>query len=1485
MDEYAVFIAQTRNEMKDRRDQLRELVDDEGKEILDEFAEVWDQFLAVDRQVRELTRENGNVKARELSQGAARDAFDEATQALKNLVDGEDRRADQATVLIEAKQAAERIKLAARMTRNLVEVQRGEKNLILARSQKEMDAFAATIAEVQRDLEDRSRELEPQLDGEGKRLYDKFQAAYQAYLKLHNQVRNFSRLNSNERAFELAAGEGRTLSDRGELLLSRLTNKNDREQSELLRDLARANEKIKLAARINRNLTEIQRGEKNLILARSQQEMDEYARSLADIRSDLENRLSDLEVLIAAEEAEEGLNDTQLKNVALERESYQTFERAYRNYRSVHEEVREISRLNSNVQALERSTGEGRSQFDAAEATLKQLVKKSDTDMNSALVEARAAFTTSQTTAFTIAIIALIASIGIAFSIVRVLSNRTQHLADQAQQIAAGTLGVQRSEVRDELSVIENSMLEIQGSFNQVVDITNNIAIGNLDERLTARSSDDPLVTSINQMADNSAEVVRIANLIAAGELDVEIVQRSDQDQLAIALQQMVDNLRSSSIETQRRNWVDDGVAIVNETVRGEQHTVELANAIIEQLSDYLGAKVGALYIRTDKDEEDEPLESPELVLFGTYAYTERKNLANRYRWGESLVGQAAQDRKPILLSNVPDDYIKVTSGLGEAVPHHILVIPFMLDNEVLGVIELGTVEPFPAEATELICRSTEAIAIAFSSANARAALDQALKDSQSLTEELQTQQEELQETNEQLEEQTQALEVSQRDVEERNRRLESAQDELNERAEKLAQSSKYKSEFLANMSHELRTPLNSILLLSKMIASGDVKDGEEQRQNASVIHDAGSDLLGLINEVLDLSKIEAGKMVIHLGSIDVASFANSFSALFRPQAEEKGINFDVVVEPGLPETLHSDRDRLTQVLRNFLSNAMKFTEQGGITVRVAPVTDQVISGLITFGNLRELLRANSQHYLVFQVSDTGVGIPEEKRQLVFEAFQQADGSTSRTHGGTGLGLSISSQIADMLEGALALNSSVLPGEHGSTFSIVVPVSPSSGLQAVAEMAQRLEQQVVDPQGTVDVAAPDMGEPLRDDKMVTSVADDRVLLVIEDDHCFAQTLIDLGHKHGFKVVHASTGTEGVRLAEHYLPAAILLDVQLPIMDGWAVIRHLKKTPATSHIPVHMITVMEEEQFGYRLGAAQYLTKPVDPAALEDAFQKIETHLETTVRQLLVVEDNDIERESIIKLLQCDRDVQCTGVATGGEALEALRERKFDAFILDLRLPDMSGYEVLEAVANDDAIERIPTIVYTGKDLSLEEEKKLREYAESIVLKTAESPARLLEETSIFLHRVRANLSEEKQQLLAEVVNVEEQFKDRTILLVDDDIRNTFALSSVLEKKGLKIFTAGDGQEALEMLDDHAQEVDLVLMDIMMPVMDGYEATRKIRDDERFEKLPVIALTAKALKEDRDLCIAAGASDYMTKPIDYDQLFSLIRVWLSTMKRV
>lgn len=1388
-----------------------------------------------------------------------------------------------------------KIRDAGQAVQNLIALQRAEKNMILSTTQLEMDEYERKIERLDDELAKIVSALASRVDANGAALLTQFEREYANFRETQKQVIALTRQNANVLARELSQGEARIAHNEAMQFLSKLVELNQRAfnaQVELLRTdksdnreavalrLERTLEKIKIATAISDSLAAMQRDEKNLVLARNQIEIDEYGHTLSAIRSNLDSQTAELNALISSSLRDAKLTSAQRQNLEAEQIAVANFITAYRNYRSYHERVISLSRQNSNKRALELSTNTGRQGFDQAEQTLEALVHKIDQDMVASISRADAGYTQYQRWTLLITLLAVFSAILTGLLVVRGLKRRTQRITERAVQLAEGALDTDsRSEqVSDELQQIEHALDSIQEAFREIMLISEQLSIGNLDHRLKPRSTNDQLVEAINRMADSSSAVVNVASRVADGDLNTTLTLRSERDQLGKAIQSMISSLQYSEKENQNRLWLDEGVARINTTVLGEKSVAELAANVIEALCRQVNAQIGALYISEGAHYEDATEAETELVLIGSYAYTDRKKLSNRYRLGESLVGQAALEKKAIVVSQLPEDYIHIGSGIGSSAPAHLLVVPFLYDGRVLGVIELGTLDAFTPLVHSMLARATDAIAIAFNSAAARMALAQALKDSQALTEELRVQQESLASTNAELEEQTQALEVSQQEVEARNQKLMLAQDELNERAEQLRQSNKYKSEFLANMSHELRTPLNSILLLSKILASGDIEDMSEQRSNAQVIYDAGNDLLNLINEVLDLAKIESGKMLVHFADIETESFLKSYRPLFTPQAAEKNLEFEIEVAADAPKHFISDSERIQQVLRNFLSNAFKFTAAGRVTLQASPVSNDIIDGLVTFGTIRTELQRDPAAFIAFNVIDTGVGIAEDKRQLVFEAFQQLDGSTSRQYGGTGLGLSISSQLAEMLGGAVGLRSDL---GKGAIFTLVLPLNPPASLYTNANDTGGYVAPVEPSQNpSQSISASSFGGVVHDDQLTTSPNDERILLVIEDDARFAKTLIKLGHKHDFKVIYASTGTEGVRLAEFYTPAAILLDIQLPILDGWGVLRHLKKNPKTSHIPVHIVSVVDDVQFGYRLGAAHYLQKPVDPEQLEEAFDKIESLLERKVRHLLVVEDNNIERDSIIKLLQSDGAVECTGVGSGAEALDTLRTEHFDTVILDLRLSDMTGNELLRLMAEDSQIEQTPVIVYTGKDLSIEEEKQLREFAQSIVLKTAESPARLLEETSIFLHQVRSSLSEEKQKMIAEVCNVDAILKGRTVLLVDDDIRNTFALSAVLENRGLNVLTASNGEEALLTLEENAQKIELVLMDVMMPVMDGYEAMRRIRAQEEHKNLPVIALTAKALREDRELCIAAGASDYMAKPIDYDQLFSLIRVWMS-----
>jgi len=753
----------------------------------------------------------------------------------------------------------------------------------------------------------------------------------------------------------------------------------------------------------------------------------------------------------------------------------------------------------------------------------------------------------------------------------------------------------------------------------------------------------------------------------------------------------------------------------------------------------------------------------------------------------------------------------------------------------------------------------------------------------------LQTQQEELQQTNEELEERSRQLEEQNRRVEIKNEEIELARAALEEKAEQLALSSKYKSEFLANMSHELRTPLNSLLILAKLL--GDDPDGnltEKQIEFSKTIYQAGSDLLGLINDILDLSKVEAGRMDVNVTEVLLAGELASLERAFTAGAEEKGLTFELDFGPGAPATVETDPQRLQQVLRNLLSNAFKFTEEGTVILRVAPADPS-----LQFAG--EIL-SHADEVVAFSVLDSGIGIAADKLRLIFEAFQQADGTTSRRVGGTGLGLSISREIARLLGGEIRVESAL--GE-GSTFTLFLPkrfvahTPPGTG----AELLRDLDAGMGTGTGRVDSkrepGATNGGEPaldlafdpalLRpsevDDDRERVEEGDRVVLIVEDDPDFARTELAIARERGFKGLVALRGDTGLALAREFRPDAIVLDMSLPGLDGWTVLDRLKRHPTTRHIPVHIVSGADEDQPALLAGAAAFIHKPATLEELQRVFAEIENFIDRDVRRLLVVDDDERQRQSIIELVGGDGDVEVVAVGSSEEALTVLDEATaFDCMVLDLKLPKMTGFDLLEKVKGDERFRHLPVIVYTGKELSRRDETKLKRYAETIVVKDARSPERLLDETSLFLHRVESKLPAEKRRMLEQLHNTESIFVGKKVLVVDDDVRNVFALTSVLEANGMEVIFAENGRDGIDCLSANP-DVDLVLMDVMMPELDGYETTKAIREVPEFAKLPIIALTAKAMKGDRERSIASGASDYITKPVDTDQLLSLLRVWL------
>ena len=1011
-----------------------------------------------------------------------------------------------------------------------------------------------------------------------------------------------------------------------------------------------------------------------------------------------------------------------------------------------------------------------------------------------------------------------------------------------------------------------------------------------------------------------------IADKIAEGDWGTEITIDSDDEtgHLLAAISTMRDKLKERTEEDHRKERLQSQVADLNERMRGDQSLEELCRNIIDYVTPSTGCQVGAIYF-LDQDAQ-------KLSLTSSYAFTSRKGTKNWYAPGESLVGQCALEKQQICIADLPEDYMAVTTGLGSSAPKNILLTPVLYEDSTVAVIELGAITCIDRQAALFLNTVMDSVGIAINSVLSRIQLAEmldktqkqadsmatqqlelqrvnqdlekqadALKQSelrlQSQQEELrasneeleeqttalraseesmQAQQEELRVTNEELAEQAKILEKQKQDMLVQNEALEKAQKVLEEKSEALELSSKYKSEFLSTMSHELRTPLNSILILSRNLAENK-KDNlaEKQIEHCEVIHSAGTDLLALINDILDLSKVEEGKLQVVLEDLPFNVIQRNIQLNFEHVAKEKNLDFGVSIADNLPEQLITDRQRLEQILKNLLSNAFKFTKQGGVYLEVARPTAQMTLGRA---------HLSPENTIAFTVRDTGVGIPKNKQNLIFEAFQQADGTTSRNFGGTGLGLTISKQLAKLLQGDLRITQS--EENQGASFTLFLPD------KAIIEGAQTLEKQnspgeviaANEPNANNAVAARTIEiEP----PVATAAADykqDNLVLIIEDDPAFAALLGELAHEHGIDTHICHCGKSGIAYAESHKPCAIILDVGLPDISGLEVMEQLKANKATQSIPVHFISGSDASEKALAMGAFEYLKKPVSNDALSASFQKIEEALNKDINRLLLVEDNEIAQEEILSIFK-EQDVEMISANTGAQAIQSLRELHFDCMILDLDLPDTDGLSLLENIDSDASIDAIPVVVYTAKDLMREEEEKLRKYADRIILKTDQSSERLLSEASLFLNWVGNRNDDISKTLSLEPIDHRDDiFEGRKLLVVDDDMRNIYSVSAILEDKGFDIEIATNGREALEALND-APDKDLVLMDIMMPEMDGYEAMSLIRKDPRFEKLPIIALTAKAMKGDKQKCISAGASDYITKPLNADKLLSLIRVWL------
>jgi HAMP domain-containing protein/CheY-like chemotaxis protein len=1057
------------------------------------------------------------------------------------------------------------------------------------------------------------------------------------------------------------------------------------------------------------------------------------------------------------------------------------------------------------------------------------------------------------------------------------VNSMAANLTSQVRNIAEVTTAVARGDLSKKVTVdVRGEILELKDTVNTMVDQLSSFAaevtrvakevgtegkLGGQAGVPGVAGTWKDLTDNVNRLAANLTTQVRaiaeVATAVTKGDLSQSINVEAAGEVAALKdnINEMIVNLRETTEKNTAQDWLKTNLAKFTRLLQGQRDLATVSRTILSELAPLVPMQHGVIYFNEATDGGE-----PDLRLLASYAYTEGEHLKARFRGGEGLVGQAALEKQPILLTDVPADYVKISSGLGASAPSNIFVVPVLFEGQVKAVIELASFYRFNETHLNFLGQLTESIGIVLNTITATMRTEELLKQSQSLATELQK-------TNEELEEKAALLAKQNFEVEQKNREIDQARLSLEDKAAQLALTSRYKSEFLANMSHELRTPLNSLLILSRLLAQnseGTLTD--KQVEFAKTIHASGSDLLELINEILDLSKIESGMMDVDAVPVSLADVQSYVDRTFREVAGSKGLTFGVTLDPHTPVSVITDQKRVQQVLKNLISNAIKFTEQGSVTLTIEPAT----SGWSA--DHASLNRATG--VVAFRVTDTGIGIPADKHQVIFEAFQQADGTTSRKYGGTGLGLSISREIAKLLGGEIRLTSAI---GQGSSFTLYLPSVYVSALPAGERATVPVEARLAVDRALADADAAMDDNPLADDRQQIQPGD-RVLLVIENDQAYARILMELGRQHEFRVLAAVRGDVGLQMARQHRPDAITLDLDLPGLDGWNVLDRLKHDPSTRHIPVHVISVTDEPHRGMRLGAKTFWAKPSDSGALNDAFNAIREFADRKLRTLLIIEDDATQRSTLVELIS-DRDVQITAVGTGAEALEQLRQQPFDCIVLDLGLADMSGLHLLERMRADQAMSQVPVIVYTGKELSRTEEAELRQLAQTIIIKDVKSPERLLDETTLFLHRVEASLPPEKQRLLDQLHRTDPTLSGKKALVVDDDIRNIFALTSILERHQMDVRYAENGHDALRLLNENP-DIDVVLMDVMMPEMDGYEATRRIRDNASFEHLPIIAITAKAMKGDREKCINAGASDYVTKPVDSDQLIGLLRVWLS-----
>jgi CheY-like chemotaxis protein/signal transduction histidine kinase len=1069
------------------------------------------------------------------------------------------------------------------------------------------------------------------------------------------------------------------------------------------------------------------------------------------------------------------------------------------------------------------------------------------------------------------------------------LDARVHALRNGAARMAIGALDADFDDVSgDELGTTSRLMRDVALFKRRIAHLVNEVSEGDTSVVIPSRGSEDDFAAAIIRIVGLLRDVVKNADRITSGDL-TNIEPRSSRDAVGTALGRMAKALRDKAAEVANVDWLKTGIARLNDVALGEDNLDQLSTNAITCIAEHMGAQVGALFV-FDADSD-----GPLLRIAGTHAYTHRKSAAPQFRLGEGLVGQVAREKKPVFLRPVPDGYLQVVSGLGESSPEEICVLPVLFKDELRGVLEVATLRAATPIQIQFLEQAAIVIGSAYEIARNKAIVEAQQRELQAYTEELERQKEELQATAETLKTQQVELEQTNAEVEAQMRRavqseermkiqqaeleiangeleirnvelerqkaeIEVTRKELATRAEELSIASKYKSEFFANMSHELRTPLNSLLLLARSL-----KDNDEgnllgsQVEAASVIYDSGNDLLNLINEILDLAKVESGRMELRLETCLVSDIVHTLNYQFDHMARSQGLAFSVSIAPDIHQEIITDPNRLGQVLKNLVGNAIKFTDQGSVRVEFTSPNETEMAKL-------GLTKDKS---LAIRIIDTGIGIPSDKQMIIFEAFQQADSGDRRRFGGTGLGLSISRTITGLLGGEILLESE--PG-RGSTFSIIIPTESAPIQLPQIPVAPSAAASATPP---VPKLAPRRNAPSVSDDRDTIDERDRVILIIEDDAPFCTILVTEVRNRGFRCLASNSGEDGLELAKQFRPIGIILDLNLPGMDGWTVLSRLKQDIETRHIPVHIVSSEDASLEGLRIGAIGHAHKPLNPSDISSILATIEHSIATAEKHVLVVEDDPLVRKETMKIVG-NGNVHVHGATGGVEALTLMSTQKFDLIVLDLGLADMQGLEMLQ-LASESGSSVPPVIIYTARDLTSSEEMALRQYAETIIIKDVRSTERLVDEVALFLHRVVNDLPQDKRSTIRHLHESDDQLRGKSILIVEDDMRTMFAMAKLLASHGINPLKAADGSQALSLL--ATEPVDLVLLDMMMPVMDGYETASRIRADTKLAKLPIIALTAKAMREDRQRCIEAGASDYLTKPVDQDRLLALLRIWL------